>query len=123
MEVFQGKAVSLIQGCTHLCKCPSKTKPNESDSYEEVSNEKFHHKAGLYHSVGVRQPKYRVKEYSTSLHQCVMQRAPGAVPAGTWTWDRSLSPCTRRKQLRRDARDTRNILQNKRIPFLPDLGT
>lgn len=123
MEVFQGKAVSLIQGCTHLCKCPSETKPNESDSYGEAPNQKFHHKAGLYHSVGVRQPGCRVKGYSSSLHQCVMQRAPGAAPAAAWTQDRSLSPCSHRKLLRRCAKDTKNILQNKRIPFLPDLET
>lgn len=54
MEVFQGKAVSLIQGCTHLCQCSSKTKTHESDS-GEASNEKSQHKAGLYHSTGVRQ--------------------------------------------------------------------
>lgn len=116
MEVFQGKAVSLILGCTHLSKCPSETKPNES--YGEASNEKIHHKAALYHSVRVRQ-----LGYSTHLHQWVMQRAPGAAPAAAWTWDRSLRPSTHRKQLRRDARDTKNILQNKRIPFLPDLET
>lgn len=123
MKVFQGKAVSLTQGCTGLCKCPSKTKPNESDSHGEVSNEKFLHKAGLYRSVGVGQLGYRVKGYSTSLHQCVMQRAPGAAAMAAWTWDRSLSSCIHRKQLRRNARYTKNILQNKRIPFLPDLET